>query len=451
MYTNSDTYRRILGQGYLAWISAIVSVLGVRILSSGAAFLGNILVARHLEPAGYGQFYLLFSIMTIVAGLTGPGFDTSLVRFASKHLRSDPEASFSYFTVMFYVKCLVFLATMAAGALFARPLLRLLFTADGGAQMSPWIITLAFFGGAAVSMWGFSQSYFQAQQKFNHYAGFELISSSLRLALVVMLIHFGVMNVLIYLAAYAAAPAAMWAVSWLLLPPKAYSAPASMKVTRELMGFAKWVLLATLFTTLTQRMDLLLLGAFRVPEETLGCYGAAVSLVLLGELVLLTFYNVLLPKASALHNPSELRQFIGSFRIPSMLFCLAMSLLMPFAGSLRELFFGDKYLGTELYFVVLLCGIIVSLGCAPAVTSLYSLGRSHLIAGFEAFRFVCTLAIGIYVVPRYGAHGMAWVMAGTRGVMSAAMYLAAHQEVKRLTIAEYMRGDSEPPSATPAE
>lgn len=432
-------------------MSTIVSVLGVRILSSGAAFLGNILVARHLEPAGYGQFYLLFSIMTIVAGLTGPGFDTSLVRFASKHLRTNPDASFSYFTVMFYVKCVVFIATMAAGVLFARPIIMLLFTDESGAQIPAWTITLAFFGGAAVSMWGFSQSYLQTQQKFNHYAGFELLSSSLRLGLVIALIQMGVMNVFIYLAAYAAAPAAMWAISWLLLPPKAYSAPASMPVTRELMGFAKWVLLATLFTTLTQRMDLLLLGAFRVSDDTLGCYGAAVSLVLLGELVLLTFYNVLLPKASALHRPSELRQFIGSFRIPSLLFCLAMSLLMPFAGELRQLFFGGKYLGTELYFIVLLSGIVVSLGCAPAVTSLYSLGRSHLIAGFEAGRFICTLAIGVYVVPRYGAYGMAWVMAATRGVMSAAMYLAAHQDVKRLTIAEYMRPDYEPPPTTPPE
>jgi len=55
---------------------------------------------------------------------------------------------------------------------------------------------------------------------------------------------------------------------------------------------------------------------------------------------------------------------------------------------------------------------------------------------------VAALALGVYVVPRYGAVGMAWVMAGTRAVMSAVMYVVAHQDVKRLTIAEYMRGDN---------
>ena len=451
MYWENETVRRILGKGYVAWMSAIVSVLGVRILSSGAAFLGNILVARHLEPAGYGQFYLLFSIMTIVAGLTGPGFDTSMVRFASKHLNTEPEKAFSYISVMFYIKCAVFMITMAGAFVLARPLTNLLLSGEHGTAVSQWTIPLAFFGGAAVSMWGLSQSYFQARQKFNHYAGFEFLSSSLRLGMVFALVAMNVTSVMVYLAAYAMAPSILWLLSWALLPARTYTSPVSMQVMRELMAFAKWVLLATFFTTLTQRLDLILLGVFRVPEETVGCYGAAVSLVLLGELVLLTFYNVLLPKASALHSPSELRQFIGSFRIPSLMFCLGMSLLLPFATELRQLFFGDKYLGTELYFVVLLSGIIVSLGCAPAVTSLYSLGRSHLIAGFEGVRFLFTLALGIYVVPRYGAYGMAWVMASTRAVMSVFMYLVAHQDVKRLTIEEYMRPEPEPPPTPPTE
>ncbi|MBP8128002.1 MAG: oligosaccharide flippase family protein [Candidatus Hydrogenedentes bacterium] len=442
MFADAEAVKRLLGKGYLSWLNEIVSVLGARVLGSGAAFLGNILVARYLEPARYGQFYLLFTIMTIVAGLTGPGFDTSLVRFASKLLQSDSNAAFSYFSVMFRMKCAVFAITMLAGMLAAAPLLRLLFPAGDAASVTRHAIVLAFFGGAAVSMWGFAQSYFQACQHFGRYAGFEFFSSTLRLCLVVLLILLDVRTVWAYLGMYVAAPTAMWFISWLFLPRRAFLAGATVAVTRELLAFAKWVLLATLFTTLTQRLDLLLLGMFRVPEETLGCYGAAVSLVLLGELVLLTFYNVLLPKASALKNPSDLRRFIGSFRIPSLLFCLGMSLLMPFAETLRHLFFGEKYLGTELYFLILLSGIIVSLGCAPAVTSLYSLGRSHFIAAFEGFRFVAALALGVYVVPRYGAVGMAWVMAGTRAVMSAVMYVVAHQDVKRLTIAEYMRGDN---------
>lgn len=435
------TFKIRYGGSYMPWLSAVVSVLGVRIASSGAAFLGNILVARHLEPVRFSHFYLLFTIMTIVAGLTGPGFDTSLVRFASKKMRTDKNASFTYFSVMFYVKCAVFLLTIVAGWALAAPLLKLFVDTKEAAGVSQWAVLLAFFGGAAVSMWSFAQAYFQSCQRFNLYAGLECASSTLRLALVVVLIYLNEGRAFVYLLAYAGAPAIMWIVSWVVLPGRVFTTPPSLSVTREMIAFAKWVLLATLFTTLTQRLDVFLLNAFKVSGDVVGRYSAAVSLALLGELVLLTFYNVLLPKASALNHPGELRAFIGSFRIPSMVFCLLMGLLIPLAEPLRILFFGDKYMGTELYFIVILIGIIVSLGCAPAVTSLYSLGRSHLIAAFEGGRFVATLLLGIYVVPRYGALGMAWVMAGTRACMSAVMYVVAHQDVKRLSMEAWRRGE----------
>ncbi|MBI3119152.1 MAG: oligosaccharide flippase family protein, partial [Candidatus Hydrogenedentes bacterium] len=83
--------------GYLPWISAILSVLSARVFASGAAFLSNVLVARYLGPEDFNSFYLLFAIMTIVAGLTGPAIDTSLVRFAVKQITPERDGSAPYF------------------------------------------------------------------------------------------------------------------------------------------------------------------------------------------------------------------------------------------------------------------------------------------------------------------------------------------------------------------
>lgn len=436
MPTAYQPARRRASGGYAAWFNAIVSVLGLRVLGSGIAFAGNIVVARRLGPDLFGQFYLLFAIMTVVAGVTGPALDTSLVRFAARHIGGGPDAPAPYFKAMLYAKCMVFAGTMLCGLLFAQPLLALLFSGGGSPGFSRGAVVLAFFGGSAVSMWGFAQSYFQAYQRFNFYAGFEFCSSSLRLALIVALYLAGVRHVVPYLAAYVAAPAAMWVFSWLLLPPRIFRASTNAHAAGELFRFVRWVLLAALFTTVTQRIDLLLLGAYGMDEAVVGRYGAAVSLALLGELVLLTFYNVLLPKASALRQAGELRRFIGSFRIPSLLFCLVMSLLMYLAPWLSLFFFGPSYAGTEDFFVVLLAGIIVALACAPATTAIYALGRSRMMAGFEAVRFLLTLGLALYVIPRHGAYGVAWVVTGVRASVSLAMYLVAHQMVKRMAIRE---------------
>jgi hypothetical protein len=73
---------------------------------------------------------------------------------------------------------------------------------------------------------------------------------------------------------------------------------------------------------------------------------------------------------------------------------------------------------------------------APPVTALYSLGRSGFVATFECLRLLLTLALGIAIVPQQGAWGMAFVMAGARSASAIALYIVAHQMVKRATLSE---------------
>ncbi len=427
--------------GYLAWFRAVVSVLGARGFGAAAAFLGNMLVARQLESVALGQFYLLFTMMTIVAGLTGPAIDTSLVRFAARHIEPGKDTSLPYFKVVFYTKCAILLLTMGVGFAATGPILRAFFVQDTPeVQTLPaYVVALAFFGGAVVSMWGFAQSYFQAYQKFTHYAGYEFCSSMLRLSLVFILLGIGCRNVVLYLAAYVCAPLVMGLISWTQLPRALFTTRTDFAIALELFQFAKWVIFASICTTLTQRMDLLLLNfeRFEIPKTTVGHYSAAIIIVLAGELVLLTFYSVLLPKASQLKSPGELRRFIGQFRLPTLFFCLAMGCTILFAPWFVKTALGPSYVGADAYYTVLLLGLIVALACCPAVTALYSLGHSRLIAVFEGIRLILTLGAGLYVVPRFGAYGMAWTTAGSRAAVSVAVYLIAHQRVKRLTIREW--------------
>ena len=429
-------------RGYFPWMRAVASVLGARTFAAGAAFLANALVARHLGPADFNTFYLLFAIMSIVAGLTGPAIDTSLVRFAAKQITPDSDQSGPFFKFVLYLKLLILLLTIAAGLVMAGPLYRLLFSDTGAQHNTSAVILLAFLGGAVVSLWGFAQAYFQAHQRFTHFAGYEFFSSLLRLGLVIILIGFDVRSAALLLARYVCAPLVMGIMSWSQVPLALYRSPTNLQVGREFLSFAKWVLVATLFSTVTQRLDLLLLnaGMFGIPKVSVGHYSAALSLVLAGELVLLTFYSVLLPKASAMRSAEELRGFIGHFRVPSLLFCLATSFMIPLAGPFRRIAFGEAFVGTEGYFTILLLGVIVAIATAPTVTSLYSLGQARTIALFEVAKLILTLSLGLYIIPQYGIYGMAWVTTGVRSGISVLMYVVAHQSVKRQMIRDYTEG-----------
>lgn len=422
---------------FITWITAVVSVLGARSFAAAAAFLGNVIVARHLGEAGFGHFYVLFSLMTIVAGVTGPAIDTTLVRCAVKHIGLDRDESGPYFTAVFYFKVALSILTVLVGWHYGDTIMQWLVPQG----KSPYAIgqrsiTLAFIGGAVVSLWGLSQSYFQSYQRFNLFSGYEFCSSLMRLGFVFGLVAAKVIYVPFYLIAYVVSPFVMAIISWSQLPRTVFTSPFNKAIVRELMVFGLGIFAATVFTTLTQRLDILMLKTANVEPEVLGRYSAAVAIGLAGELVLLTFYSVLLPKAAAMKSAGELRRFIGQFRLPSLLFCLGMTLALPFAQLFCTIVLGAKYAwspgnpGTASYLIFLMLGLIVSVGCAPTVTALYSLGYAWLSASFEGLRLVLTFTLGLWAIDHYGAVGMAFVMGGVRAAVSAFSYIVAHQTVK---------------------
>lgn len=447
----------LLGAGYGAWLGALASVLGGRSLAAAAAFLGNFLVLLQLGPEVFATFYVLFTIMSLVAGLTGPAVDTTLVRFAARHRDDAGGGALPYFKLVFHLKMAVLACTMIAAFLVAGPLRELLFDSAAPRPATSGMVVLAIFGGAVVSVWGFAQSYFLVQEQFSRYAGYEFFSSLLRLGLVLGLLWGDVGNPLAYLTAYVAAPLTMALLSWTELPRALFRARANWPAAAELYAFGRWVILASVFTTLAQRSDILVLGYLGVPAHQLGLYSAAVAMVMAGELVLLTFHSVLLPKASMLRDPGYLRLFIGRFRIPAMLFGLALSFMVPLVayatrlpgpppvdGPLWAWVFAlpsaHAYYGSGAYFTILLMGVIVTVACAPALTALYGLGHSGAICAFEGVRLALTLGVGLLCAQWYGAYGMAWAVAGVRAGISVVSYLVAHQWVKREMLRAYAEG-----------
>lgn len=443
-----------IGAGPDSWLNAVAAVLGGRSLAAAAAFIGNFLVLLQLGPSVFATFYLLFTIMSLVAGLTGPAIDTTLVRFAARHKDEPGDGSLPYFKLVFLVKVGILVLTLGVATMASTPLVGALFSESAGA--TPGAVMLAFIGGAVVSMWGFSQSFFLAHQSFARYAGYEFCSALLRLGLVLALMYWNVRDPLWYLTAYVIAPLTMAAMSWSELPKVLFTTKTNLVAARNFYTFGRWVILASLFTTLAQRLDILLLGYFGVSQHEIGLYSGAVAIVLAGELVLITFHSVLLPKASTLKDPGYLRLFIGQFRIPSLIFSLALTFMVPIIyfftrlsaptvsgfpwwDTLQALPTASAYYGTAVYFTILLMGVIVTIACSPAIVALYSLGHSWVICSFEGARLILTLILGVVLAARYGAYGMAWAVALVRCGISVVSYIVAHQWVKR----EMLRADAE--------
>jgi len=419
-----------------SWFGAFSSLIVARAIASAATFLTIAVLGRTLGPAHYGDLVVLLTILKIASEFIGPALDTALVRFVGA-ARDDEQSAITFANAVLRAKAALAIATVLLGLALALPIQRLLFARDG-VEISSTAIVIAFVAAALTVLAMYAQSCFQAWQRFTGYARFEVAAASLRLFSIVALVLLATDSILALFIAYAAAPivVALCATPWL---PSTKNAVVTPAVWRDLAHFAKWVVVACACTSLAQRVDILLVAGNKLPPELVSQYGAAVQLTLLGDLVIITLFNVLLPKASRLTTREELLGFLRSFRLPTLFAFAGLLPLLLASGVIAHVTFGADYTQTGTLFSILLVGAAFALGSAPAGATLYGLGHSRTIAALECFKLLAILIGGAFAVPGYGVVGMAWTVAVVRGALGVATYAMAYHHARHLESTENTR------------
>ncbi len=372
-----------------AWVRAFSTTFALRVVGAGAAFTTTLLIARYRGKAVLAQLAILLAVVDVVAGLAGPALDATLVRFASRRIKPDHDGSIPYFQRMFRVKLIVAGALVCLGVVAARPVLVWILREPEGGGITTAAVALAFAGGAAMTLVGFVQSYYQAHQRFGRYASIEFANTWLRLCAVGALLFVSKPAALALLAAYVLSPVLVAAVGSAGLPREIIALRSRAAVSlREPFRFAKWVIAAAIFTTLAQRLDLFLLKHDGLSDEMIGPYAAALAIVRLGDLAIMTLFSVLLPRASQVRSGAEVKAFLRRFHWPALVVLLAGIPLAPLAGPAVRLCFGDDFAQAGGILAILLFGSLATLCGAPAGAAIYGMGRSHLIALLEGFKLV---------------------------------------------------------------
>lgn len=421
------------------WMGAFGWVLTARGGAALATVAGIMLMGRTLGPAQYGQLVLLLTMMKVSGELFGPALDTGLVRFESRDLRKGSGDATAYLRAVLWMKLVLIAATLAVGAACSAPLHTLLFRGPAGESLPRYAVFLAFLGGGITMLWALGQAHFQACQEFRPYARFEFAAAAIRFVMVagvawlVRSPAIGASNaILLFLAAYVASIALAAGSIAPCLPREILRAAPGLGVrVKEVLVFTKWVFAACCFTSVAHRLDIMLVNYLGLDEQAIGDYAGAVNLVLLGDLVILTLFNVLLPKASELKSRDERTRFLLSFRGPALAAAAAMVPVIALSGIVSRVVFGPAFVQTGVLLGILLVGTYFSLGSAPAGTLLYGMGKSHVVAGLEGAKLVGILVAGSYMASRHGVFGMAWTMAAVKGTIGIVTVGIAHAQVAR--------------------
>ena len=402
---------------------------GVVFFAKGAAaaisFFTMALVGRALGPDQFGDLILLRTLFTVAAGLVGPALDTAMVH----HIARDMAQGLAYHRVVLKAKLLLAALMVLVGCTCAGLIRDRFFVQTEAPPVSAWLISLALLGAAGMLFLEYARASFQARQLFQRYALFEVLVAGLRFVAVLILLACGAMQLAPIFGTYAAVPLLLMVAAFFLLPRGILSGSSAPGTARTLYRFARWVVAACLFTNLAQGLDMMILGWLGVEAEAKGLYGAARTLMLMGDLLVLTFFTVLLPKASSRKSAADMHDLITKHTKPVTLAALAVAPCLLITGPVMRLTFGSEYAGGGRLLAILLVGTAFSLASAPAGTAIYGLGRSHWVAILEGIKLFALLVTGFWAASKFGVEGMAWTAAAIKGTMGVVTYAVARREI----------------------
>lgn len=397
--------RRGAGGGALA--DALLVVAG-KLTVIGALFLSGVVAARVLGPDAYGRYAAALSLVLLLDGVAGAPLDLASVRFASAHGGPDGPSServARFLGATFRIKlALAGIAPLAAAAaILAGP----------WPGMTPYLALATAASLAGLLLLRATATFLQARMRFDRYAAVDVIQALLRLGLALGLALVPGAGPAGYLLAYGGTSLLLFLLFTAVIPQPYLRAPwPEREDARAVLAFAGLTSLVVGLSTLTGRLDVVLLAATSAPE--LGAYAVAAQLAGLATLLAGYVSVVTQPRILPAAREGTLRRLLA---LNGALAAAVAAIALPLGPWLAEpavaLVFGDAYRPAAALLLVLLIGTWIDLLSMPVLIpfALQMRLRSALaieVAVTAAFLIAAPLAA------REGVLAMAWVMTAVR-------------------------------------
>ena len=402
------------------------SALTINVLSAGALFGANMVVANVLGAQSFGDYVYTIGWVNVFTLFTTLGLDTSAIRFVPiytanaewSHLRGLVRRS----------RLLVLAAGCVAGVVL------------GGAA---WVMVgriretlfstllVGCFLLVSLSLLRLSSAQVQATKRIAqaHFPIYVLRPLMVAAAVAVLyaLPAVGV-SAPRALAANLVATTAALAVSMALLhralPPQVHAARPQPE-TRRWFGLMVSFLLYSGFLYLMSRVDILMIGAL-IGTKNAGLYSVAAQVASLVVSGLNAVLAIAAPLFSGLHSNNrraELRRVVRLASAGALAVALVSTAVLILAGPWVLRLFGPEF--PRAYTVlVILCGGMFAFAVMGIGSSLMNMTAHHRQAAWlAALALVLNVVLNAVLIPRYGINGAA-VATASATVLSNIMVLA---------------------------
>ena len=416
-----------LSKSRIAKDSAIV--LTGNMLSAGLGFIATILITRTLGPAQFGLFSVALAVMGMASQFSDFGVGTGMVRFASLYLKNDNQKANLIFKVSLKLKLIITILVFLIGFFASESLAVHVF----GKPQLIFLLKLAFIGAFGASLAAYVGATLQARQSFKKFTLLHLIDPVVRVSVIGLLFLALQLNLFNAFTTVVTIPFIAFSIGSLIIPKDFLKAKGNERESfKELFHFSKWIMISVFCVMIIMRLDILMLGYFKLPQEA-GYYAAAHNLALVLLLITGAFTTVLLPEVSKLVTKEEIRHYLK--RYISIAGIIAVFLFFPLfflASPIILTIYGIDYtMSTILFKVLLVCQLII-LTFNPIGVFLYSINRPQIATFTNIAQLSFNFAGNYILISTYGAFGAAIVTLFTNvvGISFIGLYLIQYLKKK---------------------
>lgn len=371
----------------------------------GLGFIASVIIARALGPAAFGIYAVLASVSSITGVAIDFGLTNAAVRRVSAVWSSEDGRADEVWRVFLWLRIGIVVLVAGIGILLAGPISSLFLDTPRGELY----LRLALIGVAATALSGSVTGILQATSHFGRLSTVLMVNSGLTALLALLLWTAGQLTIVTALLVLGVGTSLVSiGFGYRLLPGRwALSPPTWSALSSDGRGLARygaWLWLGSLFAVLALYLDVLVVNQWAA-AATVGAYALAVNLTAKVEVVNHSLYTVLLPTASSLQTDREIRQYVRNGLVRSGAISLMLLPLLPLAGPLITLVYGDTYAPAVGLFQGLLLVAIFNVMVTPLVMLAFTYDRPKLIALADGVKALGLLAGAVLLVPQIGATG----------------------------------------------
>ena len=380
--------------------------------------LNGILLTR-MTPAEFGVYAVCLLLCTLADGVIGAAIDMSAVKLASSRRAHDRRGAAAVEHWAALVKLGVSVVVLLLLSPWLAPLSMALFHRE-----DPVLLALALVVAAGVLAMRSIALNLQLSQRFEAYAGLELLAQTLRVVGIVAVLQWWQPSALTLTLA-SVGGIALTVLGGLWIMRRSWTAaPLRWADGRELMISLRWMLATFALSAIYVRADLLALTQWSSIEQV-GLFAAAQVFAFVPELFGMWVAVVFSPRVMPAHADGTLRPMmrkvqgsIGSLALVAAL--LAWLVLQWLPGWVPPAFARS----TDILWPLLL-GALAGMVAMPVTVPFVMFSRPGFILTYDLLSLPFLLLAYYWAIQSFGAVGAAWISAGSRIIKSTALQACA--------------------------